>query len=304
LRSRHACAAYIFTIAVMLLLPFGAARADTLNGTGGAWQSGWTQTQLVQGASPTPGTPYWNNLSGDGNQGNIGWCLTGGGATCVMAGSPGVPLPYYGTATAGSVGSMSFTSSGSSLNLSLAGIFTNETTAVQYDIFGYYVVPASGSPTLVPLFSTRPGAAQATVGSTATLNLSAGTNYGFYVENVQGGGSAESDFFFYMNSALNDNTFNNGTPMAGPDADQHFAIFQSSNGYVIGDVDAFACASPSQQGSTPCIMPNQFDYNDLVVTVSPASTPEPASLGLIGVGVILGAGLLRRKLRNLDQPIE
>jgi hypothetical protein len=296
MRTRQACAFLVFTIAVVLVFPLGAIRADTLIGTGGAWQSGWTQAQLVQGTSPTPGTPYWNNLSGDGIQGDIGWCLTGGSPTCVMAGSPGAPLPYYGTAAGGSVSSMSFTSSGSSL--SLAAIITNETTAGQYDIFGYYVVPTSGAPTLVPLFSTQPGASQAMVGSTATLNLAAGTNYGFYVENVQGaGGPNESDYLFYMNSALNDNVFDGGTPTAGPDSLQHFAIFQNSNGYVVGDVDAYACASPSQQGSSPCIMASQFDYNDLIVTVSP-TTPEPATLGLMGIGVILGAGLLRRKLRH------
>jgi hypothetical protein len=298
MRARHVRSSLVFVTTILFVLSFGAAWADTLNGAGGSWQS-WTQAQLFQGTAPTPGTPYWNNDSGDGFRGNIGWCLTGGSPTCNMAGSPGAALPYFGTATGGSVANMFFTSAGTPLNLTLSGILTAETTASQDDVFGYYVVPASGSPTLIPLFSTLPGPSQSAVGSTVTLSLAAGTNYGFYVENVQGGGgAAESDFFFYMNSALNNNTFDNGPPAAGPDSDQHLAAFQTAGGYIIGDVDAFACTGLSQQGNSPCVAQSQFDYNDLIVTISPGNAPEPATFGLIGVGMILSVALLRRKLRN------
>ncbi|HZS52984.1 MAG TPA: PEP-CTERM sorting domain-containing protein [Bryobacteraceae bacterium] len=295
MRARHVLTSFFCVASVLFIPSFGAVRADTLSGTGGNWQN-WTQTQLFQGTSPTPGIPYWNNDSGDGVRGNVGWCLTGGSSVCTMAGSPGAALPYFGTAAAGPVANVSFTSAGTPLTLSLAAILTDETLSSQFDVFGYYVVPVSGLPTLVPLFSTKPGGSQAVVGSTATLNLAPGTNYGFYVENSLGaGGPDESDFFFYMNSTLNNNTFDGGAPVAGPDSDQHFAIFQTSNGYVVGDVDAFACTSASQQGSGPCIMPSQFDYNDLVVTVSPSPTPEPATFGLIGLSVIVLAGFFGRK---------
>lgn len=274
---------------ILALCPFSMASADTINGTGGAWQaaSSWTQSQLADGTSPTPGTPYWNNESGDGPKGNIGWCLTGGGSTCTMIGSPGTTLPYFGSASGASVSNMFFTSSGVPLTLTLDGINTNEKVADAFDIFGYYIITGGTPGALVPLFSTQPGGSQSSVGSTAFLSLTAGTNYGFYIENVKGRQTGpESDYIFEMSGQNTELTL-------GPDNLQHFAVFQTSSGYLIGDQDGVGCTT-----NVACVNPIDFDYNNLIVSANPI--PEPATIGLIAISSLLLGGLLRQKLLRRD----
>ena len=288
---------FLLAASILFLIPC-VLTADTLSGGGGSWQSGWTQAQLYGSSSPTPGTPYWNNASGDNpgpRLGNIGWCLTGGNTVCNVAGDPGT-LPYYGLSSGGAVSDMFFTSSGVPLTLSILGIHTDQTSISNgLDIFGYYVLPASGSPTLVPLFNTS----QAGTGSTTTLDLSSGTAYGFYLENIHGpGGPDESDIYFLTNSGSNYNTYH-GSTNPGPDSYQHFAVFQTADGYIVGDVDGYACPTPAQQGQSSCIVSSEFDYNDVIVGIAPAAptVPEPATLGLIGVSGLLLAVKMRRKLQ-------
>lgn len=274
---------------ILALLPYGMASADTITGTGGSLQSAssWSQSQLVDGTSPTPGTPYWNNSSGDGPKGNIGWCLTGGSSTCTMAGAPGTTLPYFGAAGGSSVSNMFFTSSGVPLTLTVDGIHTNETTANAFDVFGYYTITGGTPGSLVPLFTTNPSGSAASAGSTATLSLTAGTNYGFYIENIKGFGTAnESDYIFEMSGQNQELTL-------GPDNLQHFAVFQTSSGYVIGDQDGVGCTT-----NVACVNPLYFDYNNFVVTTT--AVPEPGTVGLIALSLLLLGGLLRRRLQTTD----
>lgn len=277
----------VVAASVSAALCLGSANADTLNGSGGSWQSAssWTQAQLYGGTSPTPGTPYWNNNSGDGPKGNIGWCLTGGSTTCTMSGGPNTTLPYFGTSSGASVANMYFTSTGLPVSLTVDGIHTNEIIADAYDVFGYYEVPASGTPNLIPLLSTNPsGASPATVGSTVTFDPTG--NYGYYIENIKGAGTAfESDYFFYMNDGWDQEL------SLGPDSLQHFAVFQDGSNYIIGDVDGVGCTN-----NVACVAPTDFDYQDIVITAT--NTPEPTTLGLMGGSLLLLGGLLRRKLRH------
>ncbi len=274
---------------ILALFAFNMASADTLTGAGGGWQpaSSWTQSQLVDGTHATPGTPYWNNASGDGFQGNIGWCLTGGSATCTMLGSPNATAAFFGTGGGGSVQSMFFTSAGAPLALTLAGIHTDETTADYFDVFGYYLTNASGTPiggSLHPIFSTQPGGPQSSVGSTALLSLTSGTTYGFYIENVKGRDKGmEADYFFYMD------TPSNVELSLGPDNSQHFAIFQASSGYIIGDEDGVGCTN-----NPACVLPTQFDFNNIIVTAS-TPVPEPRTAALILLSLPLAGCLLRRR---------
>lgn len=287
--KKHKVVALFCALAGMAAVP-ARLNADSINGTGGGWQN-WSASNLYEGSNPTPGTPYWNNFSGDGPQGNIGWCLTGGGPTCNLGTTYGT-LPYYGTASGGAVSSVYFSGSGSPMTVTVAGITTNEKTASQYDTFGYYVVPASGSPTLIPLFNTL----TATVGSSATLSLAAGTNYGFYIENVQGGDTG-TNYYFLMNGG-NYTTYD-GSALSSSYTDtlQHFAVFQTTTGYLIGDVDGVACNGTTLvAGSSPCELTSQFDYNDFTVTLAP-SAPEPATAGLMAVSLLFLGLAIRRKFR-------
>lgn len=192
---------------------------------------------------------------------------------------------------------MFLTSSGDPLDLSIAGMLTGATQPGQYDVFGYYLANSSGDPTssLTPIFDTLTD----TTGATSTLDLASGQDYGFYIESVQGTGTAnQTDYVFYMDSADNASV-DNGTPDGAPDSLQHFAAFQTSDGYLLGTVDKFACAS----ADAACEPASEFDYNDLIVDISPgtpapAPIPEPASGGLLASGLLVLLVFCRGTLRK------
>ncbi len=267
----------LMTIGLFIAAGVGA-NADTLNGAG-SWQS-WAPaaTTLGTAGSPTYGGPFWNNPSGDGSASNVGWCLVGGGG-CSMPTPPGA-LPYFGNGTS-DVNNMSFNSGGSGVTLSLAGVFTTQkTAALGLDAFGYYTLNSSGvvtSPTL--LFN-----AGNALSTSTSVSIAPNTNYGFYIENIQGQGTSnETDYWFFMDSTQN--TTNRGitlTPL------QHVAVFQNgATGYYLGFEDSISGIGDS-------------DYNDMIVQMSVTPTsgvPEPASSALAVIGLFGGALVLyRRKL--------
>jgi len=286
----------IIWISLNIFVPV-AARSDTLNGLAGRWQS-WDASQLTGGAQNL-GFPYWNNLSGDGPNANIGWCLIGGGS-CDAGGIPLGAVPYYGTATGGSVSNLYFTSSGESVTFGLKLTLTNANGGANgLDVFGYYLTNSTGTAILsrTPLFT-----ASSTIGSQVVLPFPANQNYGFYIENIAGLGTPdETDYFFYTNSSANSA---NGSMPA--DTLQHFAIFQvlAGTNYVLGTVDGNACQPPLFTGmNSPCVPATEFDYNDIVVSLqfgsgNQTSTPEPVSAGLVGVALLGVICLSRRKNRN------
>ena len=258
----------------------GLLNADTLIGTGGAWQT-WSTSQLYGQTGATPGGPYWNNDSGDGTLGNVGYCMAGGGI-CTVPSTPGV-IPYYGTNSGGAISDMYFTSAGSPLTITLQSINTNNKNAGTYDVFGWYVGTTGAGAVLNPLLNTNAGS----VGTTATLSaLTAGQNYGFYIENVLGGGTAsETDYYFFMSG------------QTGDPNEQHFAIFQAgTNSFEIGDVDSTSCEANTTFRCNPA---SDFDYNDVVVSVAPAA-PEPATAGLLAASLLGLAILGRRRIKAIS----
>ncbi len=287
-------------VVIALALSAGTAtlaNGDTLYGSG-SWQSGWSSSSLVvDGNSPGAGTPYWNNNSGDGPKANVGWCLAGGGSCTMPAGAPGT-LPYFGNGS-GSASLIYFMSNGSPMDVSLQTIMTTQKSlASGYDVFGYYVANQSGNApagvALTPIFDSRTSA----VGTVSSLSgLVAGQNYGFYIENIQGGGTQfATDYFYYMDSTAS--TANGSMPA---DSLQHFAAFSGANGsYFLGDVDGDACQGSFQPNSSPCVPSSQFDYNNMMVELTPGAgnTPEPAPFALIGGGLLVVGAIVRRR-KNL-----
>lgn len=257
--------------------------ADAVTGTG-SWQS-WSAANLIQGHSPTPGVPYWNNLSGDGSRYNIGWCLTGGGS-CSLPDTPG-NIPYFGPSGGASPANMAFASSGHSVTATLETAITDSRAL---DSFGWYSIGAAGSiGPLHELFS--PSDAD---GAVQTFTPTG--EYGFYVEQDQGvaDNPFASKYLFFMDGAKN---LVEGYPNPS-DHLQHFAIFNGQTGgsdhipYYIGAVDTRACV-PS--GSGTCDPISDFDYNDFVVRLDTLNTPEPGSLGLLACSLILLMAFLRRR---------
>jgi Domain of unknown function (DUF4114) len=234
------------------------AVADTILGAG-SFQS-WNPSIL--GSS---GGPYWNSHSGEGANGNIGWCLTGS-PVCPIANPPGA-IPYFGDGTS-AVSNMFFGNSIGSVQVSLLGNFTSQTGGPDgINYFGWYAIQPDG--TL--------GSMSALWSSEAAVNTSAlfspGGNYGFFIENVKRlGAPLEADYFWFMNSAF-DST---GGSAVDPANHQHFAVFSpAENRFVLGMEDA---------------TPGDLDFNDMIVQVT-TGVPEPASAVFTG-GALALCGLL------------
>jgi hypothetical protein len=121
-------------------------------------------------------------------------------------------------------------------------------------------------------------------------NIPLGTNYGLYVVVDYGSGYLAS---YYTQSEMN--TFTSppasqsfssvlGTDTLDGINKEHFALFQSGTTGVIGLEDGLGTAGYEGMG----------DYQDAVLSISLA-TPEPATVGLAGLG-LLAAFFLRRRL--------
>jgi len=249
------------------LLTGAIAQADSVTGDG-SWQT-WSTANLVQGANPTFGSPYWNNGSGDGSRYNIGWCLAGGG-NCTIPSPPG-NLAYFGPSGGGAPGNIGFMNDGYAVRATLEATISD---SGPLDTFGWYSLNADGSiGSMTPLFSA--------VSGPGTKTFTPGSNeYGFYIGQNQGlpGDPFSSRYFFFMDSAKN---FVTGFPNPSDNL-QHFAVFDPSSGstssYYIGAVDTRAC---SAGGSGTCDPTTEFDYNDFVVKLDTLNTPEPGSMGLL-----------------------
>ena len=288
----HRIAGFSRRAAVLLLAAVSgavgtAAKADTLNG---GVLIPWNPNVLYGTPNYIPGLYYWNNNSGDGNQANIGWCLIGG-VQCGMQNPPG-RIPFY-TAPSGSSApaDMYFSSAGQTLQLTLDATVTNQKNGGSgADFFGYYLTDSSGMQISNPVILFNSSQA---LGSTLLLSgLSSGQNYAFFIDNIQGYGTnaPQTTYSFYMNPAANASS---GAMPA--DSMQHFAVFQNGSTFYLGTVDGDACAGMYNVNNSPCILASVFDYNDMVVQISPVA-PEPASAGLFALGIAVAGVLARRRI--------
>lgn len=191
------------------------AKADSVQDPSGSWQT-WTANQLYGNAGQTPGTPYWNNASGDGPKYNVGWCLAGGGS-CMLPSTPGV-LPTLSDAGAAPA-NFWFSNAGVPDTIQLQIAVTNNQV---HDIFGWYSV-TGGVITTHQLFNgTATG---------MTVDFTPTANYGFYLTDQLG--------TFYT-QASNDTTKDNF---------QAFAVFQQvmNQSYYLGVEDGGASGDRDYQ---------------------------------------------------------
>ena len=244
------------------LLGTVTAFADTISGTAGAGFQSWGVTNLNQN-----GKPYWDNLSIDGSNKNIGFFLVNA-PTAPLAGAPGA-VPFWGNTfnsgtDSGGTSDLNFffkTNSASNVGSLLLELAANS----HLNEFGWY--DTTNPSTLHPIFV-------GTDAAPATDPFAPSAQYGFYLKSSNG--------TFFTQSSLNtgDNT-----------NQQHFAVFQqsSTNGaevYWIGIEDLNTTDLNGRESGAG-------DYNDMLVRISAVAVPEPSVVMLVLSGTLLMLGLRR-----------
>src|SRR5579863_1440841 len=282
-------------IAVFLGVP-GWADSITSNGVFTSLTASGFSTGQSDRIAGVQGTPFWNNWSSDAGAGgthdmNIGYMLTDSGG---FAGTPSVlGMDSVDQALLGAGGAdpsaFTFTATGNNYTTTLLGAYSSMNLGLNGangTVFGYYT-DVAGLISYFPIYGTV-GSVTSPQAALPFPNMTIGTNFGFYAKACYNPlDCADNSETFFTNSALNFGILSTVDPAGA--AYNHFALFNLTsspgNDYVI----AFKDGPVSTEGLG--------DFNDIVVEFADPktlATPEPATLALVGFGLI-AAGLARRR---------
>jgi hypothetical protein len=279
-------------LATAALVSASGLFADSITSTGtfvSFGSSGFSSGQ----ANPTSGVagnPFWNNYSpdigfGGSNDMNIGYALTGtGGFTASILGGDSAANTLLGTSGA-DPSAFTFDSNG---DLYTIQVLFSDTGLPGNVTLGWYDV--SNPSVLNPIFSN---VANTSTPLTAQSFSPGVANYGFYATVCFNPPTCDITATYYTDSGENttpDEGVSTAYGVIGDITANRFALFNlnsNAQSYVLGLSEAPNTNGTEQAG----------DFQDLVVQLTddgPAGVPEPATLSIVGAGLI-GLGFARRR---------
>ena len=257
MKVRIAFTAALF--ATLALSTEAVAQGSVVSG-GQSWQSGWT--------AGTQTNEFWNRVSDDGANCNIGFFVAGGYGPCANQ----HPSPF-----ASALGWTNAT------YLAAPVPNVNTRTTVKFSagsyVLNFYGRVAGASPERFTGVSSVDGS--------MTLNHT----FGMAPETISFTTDRDWEFFLqpYLPAAA-------GTFYSSDAATRQWAVFANSNGangdnardWLVGGEDT-GCTS-IREG---CDKVSDYDYNDALIRVS--TVPEPSTYALMATGLLVIGGAVRRR---------